>query len=364
MTARLTSYLLFLFFLLPLLQACQLDTTASEPTPKSDIIRPALVVNPISQSGGKIRTFPAVVEANDQTNLAFRVPGQLTQLRVQAGQRVKKGQTIARLDSTDFKNSLADRKAKLDLARTQYQQTYTLFRKNYASKAELDRYRASLKSAEAAVKQARDSLSYTSLRAPFSGLVAHVSVENYQFIQPQQTIIQMQRAGDLGIRFDVPESLFTQLRKVENYKSLCGQVRFGTAKESYSACYKEHDLVPDTLTRTYPVLFTLQNAKRITVLPGMSATLSLDLSKVSKSLRSNAVLIPVEAIFDQNDQQYVWLVDEQLSLHKHPVKVSGLSNNMALISHGLSATQRIVAAGVSHLVEGQTIRIYQKERGL
>lgn len=353
-----------LLIMLPLLQACQLDTTAAEPEARPEIIRQALVVSPIPSTGGKRRTFPAIVEASDQTNLAFRVAGQLTKLAVTSGQRVKKGQLLAQLDTNDFRNTLADRKAKLDLATTQYQQTYTLFQKKYASKAELDQYRATLRSAEASVKQARDNLTYTALRAPFSGSVSHVSVENYQFIQPQQTIVQIQRSGKVGIRFDVPESVFTQLRKIDHYQNLCGAVRFGTSTDHYKACYKEHDLVPDALTRTYPVLFSLQNPEQITVLAGMSATIALDLSKISKNIDDNRVLIPVEAVFDQNDQQYVWRVDETLTLHRHPVTIAGISNNMMMVSQGLNPQDRIVAAGVSHLREGQTIRIYQKERGL
>ena len=365
MTAKTVFYRLFLvIFLLPILQACQMDTTAAEPEKKPEIIRQALVVQPIPSAGGKLRTFPAIVEASDQTDLAFRVAGQLTKLTVKSGQRVKRGQLLAQVDPNDFRNTLADRKAKLDLATTQYQQTYTLFQKKYASKAELDQYRAGLRSAETSVKQAQDNLTYTSIRAPFSGVVSHVSVENYQFIQPQQTIVQIQRSGNVGIRFDVPESVFTQMRKIDNYESLCADVRFGTGQESYTACYKEHDLVPDALTRTYPVLFSLQDPDQITVLAGMSATISMDLSKISKSMNNNVVLIPVEAVFDQNDQRFVWKLDKALTLHKHPITVSGISNNMIKVSQGLVPTDLIVAAGVSHLSEGQKIRIYQKERGL
>ena len=365
MTEKNVFYRLFwAIFLLPFLQACQLETTAAEPEEKPEIIRQALVVQPIPSAGGKLRTFPAIVEASDQTNLAFRVAGQLTKLTVKSGQRVKRGQLLAQLDPNDFRNTLADRKAKLDLATTQYQQTYTLFQKKYASRAELDQYRASLRSAETSVKQAQDNLTYTSMRAPFSGLVSHVSVENFQFIQPQQTVVQIQRSGNVDIRFDVPESVFTQLRKIGDYQKLCGDVRFGTGEDTYKACYKEHDLVADALTRTYPILFSLQDPDQITVLAGMSATISLDLSEISESMENSVVLIPVEAVFDQNGKRYVWRVSKELTLKKHPVTVSGISNNMIKISHGLNPTDRIIAAGVSHLREGQKIRVYQKERGL
>lgn len=366
MTLKNAIYRLLLISLIPVLQACQLDTTAAEQAEeaKPELIRPALVFTPIRMSGGAERTFPAVLEATDQTNIAFRVAGQLTKLPVQPGQTIKQGQLIAQLDDTDFRTTLSDYQAKLDLAATQYQQTYGLFQKNYIAKSQLDSARATLRSAEAAVKQGKSNLTYTTLRAPFSGVVAHVSVENFQFIQPQQTIIQLQRAGDLGIRFDVPESVFTQMRQVKNYQTLCGSVSFNASPDTYKACYKEHDLVPDTLTRSYPVLFSLTVPNNVTLLAGMSANITIDLSAISANMDDRSVLIPVEAVFDQNNSQYVWRVEQDLTLHKQPVKVGGISNNMIRITEGLSTQDRIVAAGVSYLVEGQQIRIYEKERGL
>lgn len=356
--------LAFILLFLPILQACQLETTAAEPEVEKEIVRQALVTQPTTSNGDRIRTFPAIVEASDQTDLAFRVSGQLTQLLAKSGETVKRGQLLAQLDTNDFENTLKDLRAKLDFASTQYQQTYKLFQQNYASRTELDQYRSSLRSAEANVKQAQDNLQYTSLRAPFTGVVSHVNVENFQFIQPQQTIVQIQRSGDVGIRFDVPESVFSQLGKIGNYRNMCGEVRIGSNPNSLTACYKEHDLVPDSLTRTYPVLFSLKNSNEVTAISGMSATIRLDLSTISENLSGKAVLIPVEAVFDQNDQRYVWRVSSDMTLEKHPVTVGGIQNNKITVTSGLTPQDKIIAAGVSHLSEGQKIRVYQKERGL
>ena len=207
------------------LAACMNKTTANDRVePEKEIIRPALIASVISYQGIGIKTFPAIVKATDKTNLAFRVAGQLTNLPVIASQTVKKGDLLALIDSADFKNTLEDRIAKLNLAKTKHRQTLQLFKKKYASQLELDTVNSQLRATKVAVKQAKANISYTRLHAPFSGVIAQVKVKNYQFIQPQQTIVQLQSTKQLDVHFDVSESLIKSLRKLENYSSVCGLV--------------------------------------------------------------------------------------------------------------------------------------------
>lgn len=368
------SFSLFLIFLLlSTLTACKggekamaddvKDATDKEV--KEEIVRPAIIAEVIGLEGTSIRTFPALIEANKKSDLAFRVPGQLEKVNVKSGSQVKKGQLLAQIDSTDYKNAYDDRIAKLNLAKTTYKQTTTLFKKRYASQAEVDAVTAQLKAAEVAVKQAKTDLTYTKLRAPFTGSISHVSIENFQFIQPQQTIVQLQNTNQLDVQFDIPETLIKSLRKSDKYKSMCGKVKLATDNNNeIKACYKEHDSVPDQATRSYPVLFSLKNPKDYNVLPGMSVDIELDFASLELATDTKGLLIPVEAVFDENDQQWVWKVTEDMHVTKTNVKVMGIVKENIRILEGLSTGDKVVAAGVSYLVEGQKIRPLIKERGL
>ena len=362
--------LFFMIFLLNTLTACTGDEKAvagdmAANVAKEEIVRPAIISEVQGYEGTSIRTFPALIEANKKSDLAFRVPGQLEKVKVKAGSQVKKGQLLAQIDSTDYQNAYDDRIAKLNLARTKHKQTTTLFKKRYASQAEVDAVTAQLRAAQVAVKQAKTDLTYTKLRAPFTGAISHVDIENFQFIQPQQTIVQLQNTNQLDVRFDVPETLIKGLRKSDKYKSMCGKVKLASDNQKViKACYKEHDSVPDQATRSYPVLFSLKNPKDYNVLPGMSVDIELDFAALELASEHKGVLIPVEAVFDENDQQWVWKVNEDMRVNKTEVKVLGIIKDNIQISDGLITGDKVISAGVSYLAEGQKIRPLAKERGL
>ncbi len=364
--------LFFIFLMLTSLTACKAGKIAMaggdvavEDEVKEESVRPAIISEAVAMDGTSIRTFPALIEANKKSDLAFRVPGQLEKVTVKSGSRVKKGQLLAQIDSTDYQNAYDDRIARLNLAKTKFKQVTTLFKKRYASQAEVDAVTAQLKAAQVAVKQAKTNLTYTKLRAPFSGEISHVSIENFQFIQPQQTIVQLQNTKQLDVHFDIPETLIKSLRKSDQYKSLCGKVRLASdSNKEIKACYKEHDSVPDRATRSYPVLFSLKRPEGYNILPGMSVDIELDFAALELSADNKGLLVPVEAVFDENDEQWVWKVTENMRVAKTKVKVMGMVKDSIRIIEGLKLGDKVVSAGVSYLEEGQKIRPLIKERGL
>ncbi|WP_299877054.1 efflux RND transporter periplasmic adaptor subunit [uncultured Cocleimonas sp.] len=361
-----TFSLFFIFFLLSTLAACKGEEKAmADDVVKEELVRPAIISEVLGFEGTSIRTFPALIEANKKSDLAFRVPGQLEKVTVKSGSQVKKGQLLAQIDSTDYQNAYDDRIAKLNLAKTKYKQTTTLFKKRYASQAEVDAVTAELKAAQVAVKQAKTDLTYTKLRAPFTGAISHVNIENFQFIQPQQTIVQLQNTNQLDVQFDIPETLIKSLKKSDKYKSMCGKVKLASDnKNEIKACYKEHDSVPDQATRSYPVLFSLKNPEDYNVLPGMSVDIELDFAALELANDNKGLLIPVEAVFDENDKQWVWKVTNDMRVTKTAVKVMGIVKDNIQIIEGLSVGDKVISAGVSYLKEGQKIRPLTKERGL
>lgn len=348
------------------LTACEKDPTSETTESQSHLVRPARVATALPYTASEQRVFPAIIQAGKKADLAFRVAGQLIELPIVPGTSIKEGDVLAKVDATDFQNSLDGRVAQFDLVETQYKQIRSLFKKKYSSQAEVDSVTAQLTAAEVAVRQARTSLGYTTIRAPFDAVVAKVNVENFQFIQPQQTIVELQASNELDVQFDIPESLVKSMNGSNAYRELCGMVDFGSRNSlgNFKACYKEHDSIPDPTTRTYPVLFTLQDAEKASILPGMSVDFKLDLTSLSAIKQSHGSLLPLEAVFDENDKQWVWLLDAELKVHKSEVTVGGITNDLIHITSGVDSGAKVVSAGVSYLTEGQQVRVFEKERGL
>lgn len=336
---------------------------AGEPSP-----RPAKIV-PVEPSGiAAIRTYPGTIEARNKADLSFRVQGQLVELPAEPGLRVRRGDLLARLDAAVYQNVLAEREAQLALAEVRYDQARTLRAKDLASQLELDQSRAELEVARALRNAARDQVAYTRLTAPFDGMIARVSVENHQTVEARSPVLQLQDNDRLEVHFSVPESLVSQLMRIRDPKALqdyCGRVHFARhPEETFRACHKEFEATPDPLTRTYPVVFTLDPIDAFTVLPGMTVSIELDFTRFLRAEARTGLSIPVEALFEHEGATWVWRVDEDMRARLTAVTPARLAGDRVLIAEGLESGDRVIAAGVGFVREGMQVRPFVKERGL
>lgn len=344
------------------------QSDAPSATPAEAPARPAKIV-PVTHSVINLeRDYPATLEASQHVDLAFRVGGQLSQLPARAGMPISEGDLLAQLDDTDYRNSVDIQQARFDLARTQHEQVSKLMARNLASQLRFDQTAAELKAARSALATARDNLRYTRLLAPFDGVIAKVSVENHQAIQAKTAIIELQDIQSLDVRFSIPESVISQLRRQDQDSdpgSLCGSVVFNShPAQTYSACHKEHESVADPLTRNYSVLFSLTEAPDFAVLPGMTATITLDLTALSDNQDSGALFVPIEAVFEEAGQSYVWTVDQSMRTQKTAVDIGRVEQDLLQITSGLHKEQLVIAAGVSYVQPGMRVKPLQQERGL
>ena len=112
---------------------------------------------------------------------------------------------------------------------------------------------ARLRSAEAELRQARDSLEDTSLRAPYDGIVAEQYVENFEYVQARQEILSLQDVSIVEIVAQIPENVIAQARKT---KERTLSARFESiADQEFPVLATEIATQADPVTRTYSVVF-------------------------------------------------------------------------------------------------------------
>jgi len=347
--------------LLITLTACQ----EAPPEPTTAPTKLVKVITLSDEGATKYRNFPAIVEATDNALLAFRVSGQLQQLLVLPGAEVKQGDLLAKLDPTDYQLALASAQANYDLALSQFKRAEQLLSQQLVSRSGFDESKAQLQVTDAALKVAKTNLAYTELHAPFDGQVAQRFVQNFENITAQQAILTLQKNQSIDIAIQLPEDFLANINKASQYQP---EVRFEAQKKTvFRATLKEYDTEANSATKSFKVVFSLPNPTDFNVLPGMSATVSIELNKVMKT-NIAGWRIPAEAIFGEtlNGQKnsYVWLVNDNNQVEKTLVSISGINENGFSVSSGLKYGDRIVAAGVQMLNEGDTVRIWHKERGL
>lgn len=347
---------------LVLISACGGD--GDQQANQADVIKPAKIAIARSHLYEPVKALPAVTEATQNSQLAFRVSGQLIDFPVRAGQRIKKGEVIARLDDADYLNTLADRKARHQLAQADFERQKTLYEKNHVAKSALDVARSAFKAAAAALNQAQDDVSYTTLYAPYDGRIGRVHVENFENVLAQEPIAQFQSDEDMAVVFNVPERLLVVLNR-ENTDGGHVTVQFDSLPgRTFDAWYREHETLPDAATQSFKVKVVMQRPEGVNMLPGMTATVFIDLSKVYADQITSTVLVPVEAVFEDQGRTWVWMLDAQNTAHKTAVTTQGIEGDNVRLAEGLTDGARVIAGGVLYVREGQKVRPIVKERGL
>ncbi len=343
------------------------DNTQAQATPA----RPVKLHTVGADIAGDTRQFPAVLKASEEADLAFRVGGQLAVLDVMAGQQVKKGELLARLDATDYRLQVELREANHRLAKSQFQRLKVMLPQGGATQSQFDEAKATLDQAANALQQAKNQLAYTHLYAPYDGVISSVSTENYQYVNATQPLMHLQNNQVLDVEFQVPENLIARLYRV-NYQYQPKVLIDVIPGRIYNSHYREHTTTPDSYTKAYDVSLTLERPEQddVVLLPGMTATVEIDLRELLQQNRQ-ALLVPVEAVFLEENTpatasvSHVWVFDPEAGkVALRQVQVGELRGDQIEVLEGLAPGEQIVAAGVNHLSIDMAVRPWVRERGI
>lgn len=329
-------------------------------------VRPVKLLEVTDVNAGSIRVFPAKVAATKQADLSFRLSGHLVEFAFFEGQHVKKGTVLARLDSRDARNTLLNREADYELAAADFKRKGELLRRELISQAEYDTAQAQLKSSQANLASAQDQLSYTELKAPFDGTIAKISIDNYQMVQANQSILLLQKDRNIDVVIQVPESLASNIARFNPNAVTQPTVRFTTNPElSFPVKLKEHATQVTPGTQSYEVVFTLPQPTDINILPGMSAELTMDVSN-SKVSGITSVL-PASAISkrDTDGQNIIWTFNaDNGKVHSQIVTLGKVTTNGIEVTQGVNVGDKVVVAGVQYLVEDLQVKPLRWQRGV
>lgn len=310
-----------------------------------------------------IRTFPGRVNASQRAELAFRVSGKLQELLVKEGDPVEKGQVLARLDPADYALVLEDRRANHDRNVKNFSRAKELVADGNISRLDFDRMEADFRSSAAALAQAERDMEYTVLVSPFTGRLAQREVENFEEVMAKQTIMWLQNIDQLDVVINMPENVVRSVRRGvpdedrdATGSALHALARFeGRSDESFALTPKEIATKADEQTQTFRTTFTMAAPTTFNALPGMTATVTLDLSKLVTSERVKWV--PARAVqADSGLRPRVWILDPTtMTVSSAEVVIGRMSGSMIEISEGLSGGEEIVAVGAPYLAEGMGV---------
>lgn len=317
--------------------------------------RPVKMLEVLSADSLPPLNFPAVIRSAERTELAFTVSGILTELPVVEGRLVQRGTVLARLDDRDVRIRLEADKAAYDLALANYERAQRLAEAQIIAAAELDQLRAAHESAKAILATTRKTLEDTVLHAPFDGVVSIRYVNNFQNIQAKQPIVLFQSPDRLEAVVEIPEPLILRTSRGEDRPDEA-LVRFDAQPDvALPARFKEVSTEANPRTQTFQAVFSLERPDDLLVLPGVTATLTVERGSPSKT--PIFVLPPRALITDASGQTMVWVYGVQTGqAHRREVTVGAPRADGIEVISGLEPGERVIVSGLGHLREGLNVR--------
>ncbi len=323
------------------------------------------------------RTFPGRARAGQEVNRSFRVSGPLIEFPVGVGDEVAEGDLLARIDPQDFATRLRTLEGQLERERANQERARADLRRienvlredpGATSEAAVDRARqlsasadAAVQSLEATVENARDQLSYTSLLAPFNGVVVSTFVENFETVLARQPILRLLDPSSIEMIIQIPENLISLEPYVESVL-----VTFDALPDvEVSAGIKEVGREATQATRTYPVTLVMDQPEGVEILPGMAGRARIA-SRIPEGQPLVGMEIPLTAVFTAEEPggNYVWVIDPASStLERREVTLGRLSEFGVNVASGIGAGDTIVTKGVHTLAEGELVRIFDPSQG-
>jgi len=335
-----------------------------EASPKETLIRPLKTISVKGPISERQYQYLGVVEAADEASLSFDVSGALISLNINKGDRVKKGQVLASLDSQDFENALAAAKAEADKAIINLERLRPAAQTGAVQMQRLTEAEAAAATTAARLKIQEKALADTKLTASFSGGIADVFVENFENVTAKQPVIVLQATDYVDVTVDMPESRIAEvdpelLRERKTLSSFSMTLDYFPGR-SFVVEPKEYSTQADLLTLSFKVTFTMPRPEDITLFPGIPATVTE--TKPIKTGVAQGFMLPINAVpVDTAGQYFVWgLTDEQGGIFKaqrRNVEVGEMTGGGIVVTRGVSEGDRIAAAGVHILKEGQQVRL-------
>jgi membrane fusion protein (multidrug efflux system) len=286
------------------------------------------------------------LRSNESVMLRPEVSGRIASINFRDGQPVKRGQLLIALDAALNVAEVAQARAELELAQNQWKRTEDLARKNFVSSSAMDQAASNVEVLAAKLKVAEARLAKMNITAPFDGVAGIRSVSVGDYVKDGADLVNIEDIQTLKADFRLPERHIGQLR-VGQAIELEADARPGEHFRGTIDAINPHI---DVNGRSLEVRARLVNPQS-RLRPGMFSRVRVILGE-----RTNALLVPEEAIVPMGDEFYVFTVVDGTA-RRVRVKLGVRRAAHVEILEGVRAGDRVVTAGIRVQRDGQPVRV-------
>lgn len=312
------------------------------------------------------KSYVATINACQNVELRAKASGFLEEILVDEGKYVKKGQLLFRLNDAEFKVQMSETAAFLSSAKAEVKATEvemkrvkTLVAKNVLADSELELAEARLAAAQAKAEEAqareekaRIRLSYTAIRAPFSGIIDRIPHKPGSLIAEGTLLTTVSDIHAMHVYFNVSEKEYLNyIRSGKSGNRLGQSVNLVLADGTdYGQQGRIETMEGEFQPGTGSIAFRANFPNPAGLLKhGASGKIQI-ISNISKAL-----LIPQKAVFEIQDRNYVFVLNKNNTVSMKSFEPEAHVEDLILVRSGLTDSDRIIYEGVQNVKEGYRV---------
>lgn len=298
--------------------------------------------------------FSGTVASSSSTTVSFSVAGTITDIFVDEGQKVAKGQILAKVKIGDYVNADNIARAQLAEAKDAYERLKKLHDANALPEIKWVAIQNKLKQAENAAEISSRALDDATLRAPVTGVISKKFADAGQSVVPVEPIVEIVTVDQLTIDIPVSEN---RIGSIKN-----GQTAIITFKslgiDTLQGKVTQKAVIADPLTRSYTVKVSVPqtNGK---ILPGMVGDVYFPVSDSDINPRKEIQLPAQAVLLDSDNRNFVWIVKGGKAERRF-VQADELARNGVVINEGLMPGDTVIIEGMRKVGTGTEVEVLMK----
>ena len=301
---------------------------------------------PVNYNGQIQSGYSGVVEAKKTTALSFATMGTITEIFVDEGQAVSKGQLLAKVNASNAQNAYQAAISKQQQAEDAYKRLKPMKENGTLPEIKWVEVETGVEQAKAAVAIAQIGINDCNLYAPESGVIGKRNVQVGMNIMPAMTVLELLNIQSVYVKIPVSENEISQFKKGET-----AQITINAIDKTVIGTVKEIGVTADILSHTYPVKIEVQNTTG-KIKPGMICSVRT----IAQDERIGWLVSNKALQKDVNGSQFIY-VEQNGKAVKVPVQTIALIDNKILIQGDVPLNASIITSGQQKLSDGTSVEI-------
>ncbi len=319
------------------------------------------------KNANQSRTFSGTAQTEKIVNLSFRSTGIVTELNIRLGQRVRKGQLLAKLDNVQARlayeqavTQVNSSKSQMNTAKLNLDCVRSLYEKGSASLSDFENAKNGFKTAQQGYQSAKRGLDIQAqqikfgyIYAPANGIISSVSTEVDENVAVGKVIATLNAGKTMEIELGLPESVINKVSE-----KMPVDIQFSALKDQvFKGMVREVAPSASNNTATYPVKISILTPSNL-IKSGMATDVTFHFKTDKTSAQK--IIVPTNVVGEDSNGNFVFVLKGQgdtVTVQKQKVTIGKLTTDGFEIKEGLKVGDKIATAGLQSLLNGQKVRI-------